>query len=96
MIQSVSNILFSYSPENTSSVFNCFSVLIKIGYFEGSVDDMDIETVLHECSKNLETVSNYVPVVLVSLGRHGVVLCHYGDKIQKLPVKGDGVKVSLI
>ena len=56
---------------------------------------MDCDAVIHECIGLLDTVSNYIPVTMVTIGQHGVILCHHGDtRSSRLPVKGDVVKVS--
>ncbi|KAL4218074.1 hypothetical protein ACF0H5_022811 [Mactra antiquata] len=56
------------------------------------VDDLDIDTVLHECTQMIDIVSNHIPVTIVTLGCHGVVVCYHGNDLCELPLKGDVVQ----
>ncbi|XP_053382813.1 uncharacterized protein LOC123541332 [Mercenaria mercenaria] len=63
-------------------------------HITGVVDDLDLDTAIHECTTLLQTVSTHVSVILVTLGKHGVVLCRRGDRNDKLPLKGDPVQMK--
>lgn len=61
--------------------------------FLGTVDDLDLDTVLHECTQLLGIASNHIPITMVTLGRHGVMLSYHGESDCKLPLRGDVVQV---
>ncbi|KAL3892222.1 hypothetical protein ACJMK2_004452 [Sinanodonta woodiana] len=56
------------------------------------VDGSDLDSVLHESFKMCKIVCEQIPVVIVTLGKHGVLICRHGDHTARLPVTGCEIK----
>ncbi|KAH3802279.1 hypothetical protein DPMN_155952 [Dreissena polymorpha] len=50
-------------------------------FFTESADDCSCSEVIEESLRLLSPVSDRIPVTMVTLGRHGVLLCSRGDFI---------------
>ncbi|KAK3596357.1 hypothetical protein CHS0354_037075 [Potamilus streckersoni] len=56
------------------------------------VDESELESVLFESFKMGKTVCEQIPVVIVTLGKHGVLICRHGDHTARLPLRGCDIK----
>ncbi|XP_052762526.1 uncharacterized protein LOC128205129 isoform X2 [Mya arenaria] len=54
-----------------------------------SADDMDLNAVIEETLSLLTPVSKHIPVTMVTVGRHGAMLCYHGDQSSHMPMRGD-------
>ena len=81
----------------TWSHFSQYCNIIKeFSCLLGNTDDHEKSSVIEESIQLLKVVAEMIPIVMVTLGKHGAILCYHGDRHDKFPVRGQFLKVMLL